>query len=118
MFGRTAIVYDRGSLVALPSEMRHRYAQHLQSLLPSRCRILLITLEYEQTEMSGPPFAVHLDEIQTLYGNGYTLECLTHRDILEAESHFKKRGLTALNEVVHLLTPINSGLQMASKANQ
>lgn len=51
-----AAVYDRASLVALPPEMRERYAQHLHRILPARVPMLLVTMDYPQAEMSGPPF--------------------------------------------------------------
>ena len=51
-------MYDRASLIALPPEMRERYARHLAGILPPATQILLITLDYPQPEMPGPPFAV------------------------------------------------------------
>jgi len=55
-------VYDRAALVALPPDMRQRYAHHLLRILPLGTRILLVTLDYLQHEMAGPPFAVSFDE--------------------------------------------------------
>ena len=60
-------VYDRASLIALPPEMRERYARHLVSILPLAAQILLVTVDYPQAEMSGPPFAVSVSEVEALY---------------------------------------------------
>ncbi len=60
-------VYDRASLVALPPETRECYARHLLSILPPATQTLLITFDYPQTEMSGPPFAVSAGEVEALY---------------------------------------------------
>ena len=61
-------VFDRGSLVALPQEMRRRYAEHLLTVLPLGAQILLLTIEYDQSVASGPPFAVHPNEVTALFG--------------------------------------------------
>ena len=56
-------VYDRASLIALPPAMRPGYAAHLTTLLAADVQSLLITLDYDQTRMSGPPFAVAASEV-------------------------------------------------------
>ena len=48
-------VYDRTALIALPPERRADYIAHLDRLLPGARRTLLITLEYPQEQMQGPP---------------------------------------------------------------
>jgi thiopurine S-methyltransferase len=64
----TGGVFDRGALVALPPEMRRRYVDHLLTVLPVRTEILLLTLEYDQTRVGGPPFSVQRAEVESLYG--------------------------------------------------
>lgn len=61
------LVYDRAALIALPSDMRQRYVEHLRRILPSKSTVLLISLEYPPTEKQGPPFSVVDDEIRHLY---------------------------------------------------
>ncbi len=89
-------VYDRAALIALPQALRQRYAETLASLLPATARILLITLEYEQSQMAGPPFSVPGDQVRALFAGSYRLEELECRDVLDGHPHFKQRGLTAL----------------------
>jgi thiopurine S-methyltransferase len=48
--------------------MREQYATHLKRILPKDCHGLLITLDYDQAQMDGPPFAVLDDEVQRLFG--------------------------------------------------
>ncbi len=100
---RVNAVYDRAALVALPSEMRKRYVQRLLTILPSATQILLITLDYPQDEMPGPPFAVSHDEIKTLYRNCAEIRALTQVDVLKQNSRFQERGLSRLQESVFLL---------------
>jgi thiopurine S-methyltransferase len=96
-------VYDRAALIALPPSLRERYAGTLTALLPPQARILLITLEYEQTQMSGPPFSVSGDEVRALFAGNYQLDELECRDVLDGHPHFKQRGLTGLGECAYLL---------------
>jgi len=50
--------YDRGALVALPPDVRPRYAGHtLERLTPDALQCV-ITLEYAVGNTNGPPFAV------------------------------------------------------------
>jgi thiopurine S-methyltransferase len=97
-------VFDRASLVALPPDMRQRYARHMLHILPQGARTLLVTFQYDQTLMGGPPFAVTPEEVHALYGAGAHVELLERADVLEENAHFKARGLTALHENIFMLT--------------
>ncbi len=97
-----AAVYDRAALVALPESMRVDYSEHLKVLCPEQPR-LLVTLEYEQSEMAGPPFAVLEDEVQAVYANGFKLDCLQRSDVLDAHAPFAAKGLSALSESAYIL---------------
>lgn len=107
LHGVTA-TFDRASLVAVPAAMRARYAQHLLAILPRGTPILLVTLEYAQHEMKGPPFSVLEDEVHSLFGHAFEIEPLSSREILDEEPHFRKKGLTRLTEKVFLLTTAGS----------
>ena len=97
-------VFDRASLVALPTEMRQRYARHMLHILPKGARILLATFEYDQGIMSGPPFAVTPEEVQTLYSAGAEVALLERIDVLAENDRFKARGLDRLHENIFMLT--------------
>lgn len=96
-------VYDRASLVALPPDMRERYARHLVSILPPATQILLITFDYPQTEMSGPPFAVSVNEVESLYREYAEIRLLAQLDVLAQNPRFQERGLSRLQESILLL---------------
>jgi len=98
-------VYDRASLIALPPDMRPRYAAHLSAILPKSAAILLVTMEYRQVEMSGPPFSVSEDEVRKLYEKHYVVTRLFTKDILAENPRFRERGLSALSEKVYQLVP-------------
>lgn len=80
MLGGVDAVYDRAALVALPAEARPQYASYL-SEITGNAKQLLITLDYEQGQMNGPPFSVPGREIQSLYESAYDAELLSRRNI-------------------------------------
>lgn len=73
--------FDRAALVALPPELRARYADELYGRLLPGCRGLLITLEYDQEERPGPPFSVPEDEVRALYDRDWRIDLLDRREI-------------------------------------
>lgn len=96
------IVYDRAALVALPEEMRKEYVERLKSLLNPGGRILLVTLDYEQHEMAGPPFSVPQEEIEKLFAE-FSVERL-HQDSANAQHPKRaKKGLSRFAEEVWLI---------------
>ena len=76
MLGPVDAVFDRAALVALPSEMRIRYAAHLAAI-SRKARQLLITFDYDQSVMAGPPFSVPDTEVETLYADTFRMDKLT-----------------------------------------
>ena len=98
-------VFDRASLIALPPTMRVRYVDHMKRLIPGGIETLLITLSYDQSEMSGPPFAVLSTEVQARYGNDFRIEELASFDALPESPKIRQRGVTALAEQVYRLSP-------------
>ena len=96
-------IYDRASLIALPVEMRQQYTQHLRKIVPEISHTLLVTLEYDQDEMQGPPFSVAENEVRSLFAATGKIECLFEEDILEQNEQFKQKGLTRLVEKAYWL---------------
>ena len=65
--GTYAAALDRGGLVAMPRQDRHRYAQHVKRRLEPGGVLLLVTIEYDAARRSGPPFPVFADEVRQLF---------------------------------------------------
>ena len=105
--GEVDAVYDRASLIALPPDLRSRYAERLRALIQARTKVLLITLEYDQAEMDGPPFSVQEPEIQTLFLNHFDIRSLAAVDALPESPGLRKRGLTHLTERVCASRPLD-----------
>lgn len=96
-------VFDRAALIALPAEMRIRYATEFYAQLPAGCRGLLITLEYPQHQKHGPPFAVDAAEVQALLETQWQIDLLEREDILAEEHKFLADGVTRLHAAVYRL---------------
>lgn len=94
--GPVDAVFDRAALVALPPEMRVRYAPHL-AVLSGNAPQLLVRFEYDQTQMSGPPFSVSKDEVEQLYRDSHSLSDLSRfsmpPELFEGISVTQKTGL-------------------------
>ncbi len=72
MLGPVDAVYDRAALVALPDDMRNRYARHLMAVTGSAPQFL-ICFAYDQALTEGPPFSVPAAEVQRLYEDRYEI---------------------------------------------
>ena len=83
--------------------MRPDYAEKMSWLVPGDAPQLLITLEYPQHQMSGPPFSVSAREVEELYGNRYRVERLALIDLLSGEPGWREKGVEELSENVYLL---------------
>ena len=103
--GVTAL-FDRASLIALPPAMRPSYVRHLHELLPAGAQVngLLVTLDYEQTEWPGPPFAVTPAEVNDLHGGHFHIQELAALDLLAMTPRYRERGLSRMMERVYRLT--------------
>ncbi|MBI1422607.1 MAG: thiopurine S-methyltransferase [Gammaproteobacteria bacterium] len=101
--GPVDAVYDRAALIALPEEMRRHYVRHLQTLI-GPVPHLLITLDYPQSQMNGPPFAVGQAEVEALFSDRFdgTHAPLCH-DVLRDNAHLQSRGVERLHECVYQL---------------
>ncbi len=96
-------VYDRASLIALPPEMRQAYQQQLLSILPPQIAILLITLNYPQHLVKGPPFSVPEKEVYSLYQADFNIELLD-RISEPAMPRFQEKGVDIIAEEIFSLT--------------
>jgi thiopurine S-methyltransferase len=101
-----AAVYDRAALISWRPELRAAYVDHATALANPGTQTLLITLEYAQAQMKGPPFSVVADDVERLYARNHEIQELSRQDILGSEPRFRARGVTALYEVCYRLTQL------------
>lgn len=96
-------VYDRASLIAFPPDMRPSYVQHLARLCPANTRGLLISIEYPEEQMTGPPFSVREAEVEILFADDFSLEYQAKFFSDGDLGHLGERGLKELTEKVYTL---------------
>lgn len=96
-------VYDRASLIALPRQMRQQYVQHLSKLLEPQSQVLLISIDYDESKMQGPPFSVIEQEVRQLYNSDFNVEMVAGSSGPDVVGHLAKRGLDSLNEKIYVI---------------
>jgi thiopurine S-methyltransferase len=100
MLGPIDALYDRAALIALPEQMRILYARHMITLTEHAPQ-LLVTCEYDQSLMDGPPFSICSEEVQRHYQGSYDISLLASVKVMGG-----MRGTIAAKEDVWLLKPL------------
>jgi thiopurine S-methyltransferase len=98
-----AAVYDRAALIAFPAKMRSDYAPALAELTPPLVPLLLITMEYPQEQMAGPPFSVREDEVRRLFAPHFDLGVVAAFADMIPSGQLSSRGLRTLAEKIYLM---------------
>mgnify|MGYP000108317721 CR=1 FL=1 len=98
-------VYDRAAIIALPLAMRQKYGRQMMSTC-GKASQLIMTLDYNQAQMSGPPFSVAGSELEQIYSEHYSIKTLVRENIIDKEPRFKQKGLTEFNQSLYLLNPL------------
>lgn len=96
-------LYDRAAVIALPVQMRARYMQLLSGLLPANSRGLVVTLEYDQSLLAGPPFSVRDEELRQGFA-GWQVDQLEAVEVIEGSPKFVQAGASSLLERVYRLS--------------
>jgi thiopurine S-methyltransferase len=98
LLGNIDFIYDRAALVALPKDMRRLYVEHLLNIT-NKVPQLLISYEYNQNVMKGPPFSVDFNEIDDYYSGIYTVKLIDNNENIPSGLKRKSKA----NEKVWLL---------------
>jgi thiopurine S-methyltransferase len=93
-------VYDRSAMIALPEDLRARYAVHLQTLLTPQAKLLLFTLHYDAP--GGPPFSVSPAEVTRAYA-GAKIRELSSVDARADEPALVEAGASFVHENVYVI---------------
>ena len=73
-------VYDRAALIALPESLQQQYVEHLFQFIPDSATLMLITLEFPQHELEGPPFAIFPSVVEKLFA-GYQIDYIAENEL-------------------------------------
>ncbi|MDP5253476.1 MULTISPECIES: thiopurine S-methyltransferase [unclassified Vibrio] len=96
------LIYDRAALIALDEQQRQQYSQTLLRWLKPGGKVLLISLDYPQSQMDGPPFSVGESEIGKLF-KGQTVTKLAEYDRVNSDKKAIANQLTSMFETVWLI---------------
>ncbi|WP_110455824.1 thiopurine S-methyltransferase [Shewanella algidipiscicola] len=95
--------YDRAALIAWPEAMRQQYVKQLAKLVAPQSIGLLITLDYPQAALNGPPFAVSDGWVMTNMSEYFEIERLRCDDVLAQNPRFVSKQVSWLTESVYRL---------------
>lgn len=79
--GSVDAIYDRAALIALPRAIREQYTAHLMEIT-GKAPQLLVTCEYDQSLMEGPPFSISEEEVNQHYGDSYRVSLISSTDVV------------------------------------
>ena len=91
-------VYDRASLIALPTKIRKNYYDLYKSLMGSKSKALLLTIEYESPKFEGPPFSVPEKEVISSLESVFNINLLGHEKIKTLSPRFLESGLKEISQ--------------------
>lgn len=102
VLGPIDALYDRAALIALPADLRPRYVAHLRGLLPAGATGLVISIDYPEHQLAGPPFSVPETEVRHLF-DGLTVELLESGPV--KSGRLAEQGVTATEMCFRIAVP-------------
>ncbi|MCR9143857.1 MAG: thiopurine S-methyltransferase [bacterium] len=101
--GPVNFIYDRAALVALSDDTRETYARHVTSLAAPGALMFLVTFEYDQSKVGGPPFSIAPDIVHGLYAKHFTIEERVREAQPPLNPRFTEGGVQSVSEVAYVL---------------
>lgn len=98
LLGHVDAIYDRAAFIALPESMRLDYSRHLTTISHTAPQ-LLVSIEYDQNIVAGPPFSIEEEEISQHYAALYSISLLERAEIADG-----LKGKYLATDVAWLLT--------------
>lgn len=96
--------YDRAAIVALDPKSRTKYAKQYAHLLNKNGKLLLLSFEYDQSKVQGPPFSVEEYFIRELFENEFEVEVLESKAVEIGSPRFIEAGVIEAVQKSYLLT--------------
>ena len=75
--------YDRAAVVALPPSFRAPYADWVAGLMRPGAVGFMLTFDYPQAEMMGPPYSVGVADVQGHFGTHFDMQLHETLDLTE-----------------------------------
>lgn len=96
-------IYDRAALIALPVDMQKDYVEHLKSFFNANTRLFLITLEYPQGQLNGPPFPVTPKDVVHLF-SGFNVVCIAENELEDKQFAQRSFAVDYLIEKLYVIS--------------
>lgn len=96
-------IYDRAALIALPKLMQQQYVAHLQHFFAANTRLFLVTVEFPQKQLEGPPFSITSDDVAELF-SGYKITCVATKDVADKQFAQRRFDVDYLTEKLYIIT--------------
>lgn len=95
-------IYDRAAIIALPVSLQKQYVEHLTRFLGTSTQLMLISLEFPEHELSGPPFPVFRQDIEHLF-DGFDIQCIGQRELPNKQFAQRTFNVSYLTERVYII---------------
>lgn len=115
VWANTTGLYDRAALVALPKDIREKYAAEIVKR-SKNIETLLISFEYPEDAIEGPPFSVPEDEIKSIFRPLNVHKLLTRPVEKSSQGPQRLQSIDCI-EVAYWLTPMNDRFPFANLKN-
>jgi len=92
LLGPITAVYDRGSYVALPKDVRVHYAAMITALIGAQrapVHYVLVAAEKPAGDDSGPPYSITANELNTTFGSMFAVQPTARRAHHRLEDTFE-----------------------------
>ena len=96
-------IYDRAALIALPKAMQQQYVEHLKTFFSLQTRMFLVTVEFPQAQLSGPPFAVTETDVNSLFSD-FNVEYITTHEIKDKQFAQRQFEVDYLLEKLYIIS--------------
>lgn len=96
-------IYDRAALIAFPPPMQADYVEHLRGFFSDNTRLFLLSLEYPEDEMQGPPFSTDEQTIKRLF-LGFNVERKSSRNLTGQKFAQRLFPVSSLVETLYIIS--------------
>lgn len=95
-------IYDRAALIALPKSLREKYVEHLSLFMTEHTKLMLISLEFPEEELNGPPFPVLNADIQDLF-KGFKITEIGDQKLMNKKFAARTFDVSYLTERLYII---------------
>jgi thiopurine S-methyltransferase len=96
-------IYDRAALVALPIPIQLQYVAHLKAFFSAHTRLFLVTVEFPEKQLTGPPFAITANDVTKLFP-GFKITCVASNELENKQFAQRRLDVDYLREKLYIIS--------------